>query len=76
MALYSVLFTKSQRRKHAQDKVESQSLSLPALLDALPDLEAYEVGEMEGLNDDDEVGGGVPITLELRGSAPGPMDIS
>lgn len=76
LALYSVLFTKSERRKHAQEKVESQSLSLPALLDALPDLEALEVGEAEGLIDDEDAAGGVPLTLEIRGGAPGPMDIS
>jgi hypothetical protein len=64
-----VLFSRKQRSQHAREKRDADSLSLPALLDALNDVEAFDYGRAKGLvddDDDDAEAGGVSLAIRTR----------
>lgn len=66
LALYCVLFSRKERKDHAKEEKESQTLSLPALLDALDDIEALDYGRAKGIIDDEnDKEGGVPLVLPI-----------
>lgn len=67
LALYSVLFSRGERRKHAAERKETEKLAFPGLLDALDDIEVLQTGAAEGLINCNNAEGGVSLPSSMGG---------